>query len=228
MSRRSFSVVHQEGRVIDDLDTSTPWYSADHSTDNNDRTSEGMPEWEELSDAYVCERQEVSSHDGVKVPLTILYSREAWKKSESPGMLIGYGAYGEALDKSWCTNRLSMLDRGWVIAFADVRSVIKTISCDIMVFDMIIRVSFFGFRGGGGGDFSWHKSGTGSLKLNSIQDFIYCANYLMDKGYVHRHHLAAIGYSAGALLPAAAMNMHPSLFQAAILKVRCITNAFSP
>ncbi|KAF3518001.1 hypothetical protein DY000_02063401 [Brassica cretica] len=202
VSRRSFSVVHQEGRVTDDLDTSTPWYSADHSTDNNDRTNEGksgeldsgVPKWEELSDAYVCERQEVSSHDGVEVPLTILYSREAWKKSESPGILIGYGAYGEALDKSWCTNRLSMLDRGWVIAFADV-------------------------RGGGGGDFSWHKSGTGSLKLNSVHDFIYCANYLMDKGYVHRHHLAAIGYSAGALLPAAAMNMHPSLFQAAILKV---------
>lgn len=142
MSRRSFSVVHQEGRVTDDLDTSTPWYSADHSTDNNDRTNEGksgeldsgVPKWEELSDAYVCERQEVSSHDGVEVPLTILYSREAWKKSESPGILIGYGAYGEALDKSWCTNRLSMLDRGWVIAFADVRSVIKTIiMCDIMV-----------------------------------------------------------------------------------------------
>ncbi|KAF8074245.1 hypothetical protein N665_1117s0001 [Sinapis alba] len=206
VSRRSFSIVHQEGRVTDDLDSSTPWYSADHSTDNsgerNDRISEGqsgqsdsgMPKWEELSDAYVCERQEVTSHDGVEVPLTILYSREAWKKSESPGILIGYGAYGEALDKSWCTNRLSMLDRGWVIAFADV-------------------------RGGGGGDFSWHKSGTGSLKLNSVQDFIYCANYLMDKGYVHRHHLAAIGYSAGALLPAAAMNMHPSLFQAAVLKV---------
>ncbi|KAG2322656.1 hypothetical protein Bca4012_057352 [Brassica carinata] len=192
VSRRSFSIVHQEGSVID------------HSTDNiiNDRTNEGqsgrldshMPKWEELSDAYVCERQEVTSHDGVEVPLTILYSREAWKKSESPGILIGYGAYGEALDKSWCTNRLSMLDRGWVIAFADV-------------------------RGGGGGDFSWHKSGTGSLKPSSVQDFIYCANYLMDKGYVHRHHLAAIGYSAGALLPAAAMNMHPSLFQAAILKV---------
>lgn len=36
---------------------------------------------------------------------------------------------------------------------------------------------------------------------------------------MHRHHLAAIGYSAGAILPAAAMNMHPSLFQAAVLKV---------
>ncbi|KAJ4874619.1 Prolyl oligopeptidase family protein [Raphanus sativus] len=190
VSRRSFSIVHQEGRVTDDLDdSSTPWYSADHSLDS------GVPKWEELSDAYVCESQQVSSHDGVEVPLTVLYSREAWKKSESPGILIGYGAYGEALDKSWCTNRLSMLDRGWVIAFADVRG------------------------GGGGGDFSWHKSGTGSFKVNSVQDFIYCAKYLMDKGYVHRHRLAAIGHSAGALLPAAAMNIHPSLFQAAILKV---------
>ncbi|KFK41330.1 hypothetical protein AALP_AA2G115900 [Arabis alpina] len=207
VSKRSFSIVQQkEGRVIDNSDSSMPRYSADHSIDNsgqcNDRTSEGkgwqldsqMPKWEDLSDAYVCERQEVSSHDGVDVPLTILYSREVWKKNESPGILIAYGAYGEALDKSWCTNRLSMLDRGWVIAFADV-------------------------RGGAGGDFSWHKSGTRSLKHNSIQDYIYSANYLIEKGFVHRHHLAAIGYSAGSILPAAAMNMHPSLFRAAILKV---------
>ncbi|KAG7589464.1 Peptidase S9A N-terminal domain [Arabidopsis suecica] len=206
VSRRLFSIVQQEGGVLDNSDSSKPWYSADRSIENsgqlNERTSEGedgqldsrMPKWEDSSDAYVCERQEVSSHDGVEVPLTILYSREAWKKSESPGMLIGYGAYGEVLDKSWCTNRLSMLDRGWVIAFADV-------------------------RGGGSGDFSWHKSGTRSLKHNSIQDFIYSAKYLIEKGYVHRHHLAAIGYSAGAILPAAAMNMHPSLFQAVILKV---------
>lgn len=137
VSRRLFSIVQQEGGVLDNSDSSKPWYSADRSIENsgklNDRTSEGedgqldsrMPKWEESSDAYVCERQEVSSHDGVEVPLTILYSREAWKKSESPGILIGYGAYGEVLDKSWCTNRLSMLDRGWVIAFADVRSVTK-------------------------------------------------------------------------------------------------------
>ncbi|KAG7651074.1 Peptidase S9A N-terminal domain [Arabidopsis thaliana x Arabidopsis arenosa] len=206
VSRRLFSIVQQEGGVVDNSDSSKPWYTADRSTENNgqlnDRTSEGedgqldsrMPKWEDLSDTYVCERQEVSSHDGVEVPLTILYSREAWKKSESPGMLIGYGAYGEVLDKSWCTNRLSMLDRGWVIAFADV-------------------------RGGGSGEFSWHKSGTRSLKQNSIQDFIYSAKYLVEKGYVHRHHLAAVGYSAGAILPAAAMNMRPSLFQAVILKV---------
>lgn len=129
--------MQQEGGLIDNSDSSTKWYSADRFIENhgkvNDRTSEGldgqldsrMRKWDDLSDAYICERREVSSHDGVEVPLTILYSREAWKKSESPGILLGYGAYGEALDKSWCTNRLSMLDRGWVIAFADVRSVIK-------------------------------------------------------------------------------------------------------
>lgn len=125
VSRRSFSIVHQEEERL--------MRPMENSSQLNDRTTEGqggqldsqMPKWEDLSDSYVCERLEVSSHDGVEVPLTILYSREAWKKSESPGILIGYGAYGEALDKSWCTNRLSMLDRGWVIAFTDVRSVIR-------------------------------------------------------------------------------------------------------
>ena len=77
--------------------------------------------WKDFSDAYCCERKEVISHDGVEVPLTILYSREAWKKGQSPGLLQGYGAYGEVLDKNWCSDRLSLLDRGWVVAFADVR-----------------------------------------------------------------------------------------------------------
>ena len=51
----------------------------------------------------------------------ILYSREAHIHGESPGILYGYGAYGEDLDKSWCSDRLSLLARGWVLAFADVR-----------------------------------------------------------------------------------------------------------
>jgi hypothetical protein len=50
-----------------------------------------------------------------------LFSREAHIHGESPGVLFGYGAYGEDLDKSWCSDRLSLLARGWVLAFADVR-----------------------------------------------------------------------------------------------------------
>lgn len=72
---------------------------------------------------------------------------------------------------------------------------------------------------GGGGDSSWHKSGSGLYKQNSIDDFISCANYLVSENFVNRHHLSAIGLSAGSLLLGAAINMCPDLFRAVILKV---------
>lgn len=74
-------------------------------------------------------------------------------------------------------------------------------------------------RGGGGDSSSWHKSGTGQNKQNSIRDFVSCAQYLVNEEFVHRHRLGGIAHSAGSLLLGAAMNMHPDLFRAAILKV---------
>ena len=80
-------------------------------------------------------------------------------------------------------------------------------------------------RGGAGFDPSWHKSGTGLHKLNSIHDFVSCGKYLVNKGYVHTYKLGAVGDSAGSLLVGAAMNMYPELFRAAILKVNSFWNA---
>ncbi|XP_016202941.1 uncharacterized protein LOC107643729 isoform X2 [Arachis ipaensis] len=150
--------------------------------------------WKDLSRIYCLQREEVISHDGVKVPLTIVYSRELWQQDKSPGLLVGYGAYGEDLDKGWCSDRLSLLDRGWVVAFADV-------------------------RGGGGGNSSWHRSGSGLNKHNSILDFVSCGNYLVSEGYVQSDQLGAIAWSAGCVVVGAAMNMYPQLFRSAILKV---------
>lgn len=81
-------------------------------------------------------------------------------------------------------------------------------------------------RGGGGADSSWHKSGSGLYKINSIHDFISCGNYLANEGYVCRDRLGAIGYSAGCLLLGAAVNLYPKLFRAAILKVYTIQQYF--
>lgn len=75
-------------------------------------------------------------------------------------------------------------------------------------------------RGGGGDDSSWHKSGSGLNKKNSVYDFVACADYLVNEGYVHRDRVGAIGFSAGCLVVGAAINMYPDLFRAAILKVR--------
>ncbi|PON76732.1 Peptidase S9A, prolyl oligopeptidase [Trema orientale] len=193
MSRRRFSVIQQEEvkDVSCEVDTEQLF---DFKPDGKEISQYSESQrWKDFSNAYCCETKEVISHDGTGVPLTILYSQTAWQKGQSPGLLQGYGAYGEVLDKSWCTNRLSFLDRGWVVAFADVR--------------------------GGGGDTSWHRSGSGLYKKNSILDFVSCANFLLNEEYIHRHRLGAIGYSAGGLLLGAAINMYPNLFRAAILKV---------
>lgn len=203
MMRKTYSIVQQEEVVgiTANAGSSSPTYEREISSlvytqrdEEKDVENDELQGWSRISDSYSCEAMGVVSHDGVIIPLTILYSKKAHQKGQSPGILLGYGAYGDVLDKSWSDDRLSLLDRGWVVAFADV-------------------------RGGAGSDPSWHKSGSGLQKSNSIYDFVSCGNYLINEGYVHRCQLGAVGESAGALLVGAAVNMFPELFRAAILNV---------
>ncbi|RZC45284.1 hypothetical protein C5167_038231 [Papaver somniferum] len=161
---------------------------------SNEVRSEDDQLWNDLSEFYACEQYDVSSHDGVLVPLTIVYSRKYRQDGLSPGLLHGHGAYGELLDKRWRSELKSLLDRGWVIAYADV-------------------------RGGGGKGTKWHLDGRRTKKQNGINDYISCAKFLLDKEIVHQNRLGAWGYSAGGLLVASAINMQPDLFRAAVLKV---------
>lgn len=131
MSRHTCSIVHQEEVNCHSVGQSCiPTFVLNknkskiqeaHSDNKECATNFNSQRWKDFSHVYCCQRAEVISHDGERVPLTIAYSRESWKKGQSPGLLVGYGAYGEDLDKSWCSDRLSLLDRGWVVAFADVR-----------------------------------------------------------------------------------------------------------
>ncbi|XP_078430569.1 prolyl oligopeptidase family protein isoform X2 [Wolffia australiana] len=149
--------------------------------------------WNGLSEYYACDYYDVPSEGGVMVPLTTVYSRKH-KKEGSPGLLHGHGAYGEVLDKAWRYELKSLLDRGWVVAYADV-------------------------RGSGGRGKQWHHDGRGAKKQNSIKDYVSCAQFLIDKGIVQDGKLAGCGYSAGGLLVASAINKCPDLFRAAVLKV---------
>uniref|UniRef100_A0A8I6YGP8 Prolyl endopeptidase n=1 Tax=Hordeum vulgare subsp. vulgare TaxID=112509 RepID=A0A8I6YGP8_HORVV len=192
MRKKTFTIVDQE--EVTGLCSSlyTVGQSNVSSIQQNLQFIEDSQSWSDLSKLLSCERVQVVSHDGVSIPLVILYSREAHIHGESPGILYGYGAYGEDLDKSWCSDRLSLLARGWVLAFADVR---------------------------GGGDPSWHLAGTKTNKINSIQDFAACGMHLIKEGLVHESRLCAMGCSAGGLLVGAVVNMLPNLFSAAVLKV---------
>ncbi|KAK9228209.1 hypothetical protein WN944_021158 [Citrus x changshan-huyou] len=160
----------------------------------NELKSDSDNLWNDLSEFYSCEQYDVPSHDGISVPLTIIYSPKYKKENQNPGLLHGHGAYGELLDKRWRSELKSLLDRGWVVAFADV-------------------------RGGGGGGKKWHHDGRRTKKLNSIKDFISCARFLIEKEIVKEHKLAGWGYSAGGLLVAAAINCCPDLFRAVVLEV---------
>ncbi|XP_042377444.1 protease 2-like [Zingiber officinale] len=200
MEKQDFTVLHQEevvglnGQVKSSSSDTTVFPNVGITEFQKDQYSDKRKwkRWTGLSEAFSCERIEVVSHDGFMVPLTILCAQKTKHNGESPCLLHGYGAYGEVLDKSWCSDHISLLLRGWILAYADVR---------------------------GGGEGSSHQSGTRALKMNSIYDFVACGTYLVDKGFVHKNRLAAIGCSAGGLLVGAAINMHQNLFSAAILKV---------
>lgn len=124
MSNKKVHIVHQE--VLGISGDCNDGVRCDHSeingfdfenfTDESKMRIPGSP-----FGSYSCESVEVISHDGIKVPLTIVYSPKVKRNGKSPGVLQGYGAYGETLDKSWQAEGSTLLDRGWVIAYADVR-----------------------------------------------------------------------------------------------------------
>lgn len=106
--------------------------SSSRSTDPENDVKNEDNLWNDLSEYYGCEHYEVASSDGISVPLTIVYSRKCKQENLNPGLLHGHGAYGEILDKRWRSELKSLLDRGWVIAYADVRFVF-TISITAML-----------------------------------------------------------------------------------------------
>jgi protease II len=127
LRKRTFTILHQEEVTTLSANLGSLGFQSNASSiQQNLHLVENSQSWSDLSKLFSCQRTEVISHDGVPIPLVILYSREAHCHGESPGILYGYGAYGEDLDKSWCSERLSLLSRGWVLAFADVRYVQPT------------------------------------------------------------------------------------------------------
>ncbi|CAN4122009.1 unnamed protein product [Withania somnifera] len=170
MSRRMFSVIQQE-EVIN-VSHNTKYRSNNGERSRNEFLDTPLKKehniqniqvqkWSDFAEIYSCQEKEVISHDGARIPITILFSRKAHKKGQSPGFLHGCGAYGEVLDKSWCADRLSLLDRGWVIA--DVRvgvweaakwvAKIRDKTCNWCSFSVILHTNMSGGHFGESGRF---------------------------------------------------------------------------
>jgi len=144
---------------------------------------------------YRTERIFATSHDGVEIPMSIVYKKELLKKDGSnPALLYGYGSYGFSIDPSFSSMFLSLIDRGFVLAYAHI-------------------------RGSSTMGRSWYEDGKYLKKKNTFLDFISCAKKLIEDKYTSPDKLAIEGRSAGGLLMGATLNMAPELFKAAIAGV---------
>lgn len=143
---------------------------------------------------YVSERLEAKAADGTSVPISIVYKKGLKQNGASPLLLQGYGSYGISEDVNFSTSRLSLLDRGLVIAIAHI-------------------------RGGGELGKPWHDSGRMMNKKTTFTDFITVAEHLIAKKYTQRDRLAIMGGSAGGLLMGAVTNLRPDLFKGVVAVV---------
>ena len=131
------------------------------------------------------------SADGTEVPLSIVMRTDLTQNGENPTLVDGYGAYGISISPSFSPTRLAWLERGGVYAECHAR---------------------------GGGEFGedWHFAAHIATKQHTIDDFVGCAQYLIDNRYTTPAKLAGSGTSAGGVTIGNAIVQHPELFRAAL------------
>jgi oligopeptidase B len=142
---------------------------------------------------YATERTWATAPDGERVPLSLVYRRDR-AKAPGPALLLGYGSYEASSDPEFSSPRVSLLDRGFLVAIAHV-------------------------RGGGELGRRWYEHGKLEHKRNTFTDFVACAEHLVEEGWTSPAQLAARGGSAGGLLMGAVVNLRPDLFGAIVAEV---------
>jgi oligopeptidase B len=141
---------------------------------------------------YVTERIYTTARDGARVPVSIVYKKGTGRPA--PLLLTGYGSYGSSSDPTFSSDRLSLIDRGFVFAIAHI-------------------------RGGSEMGRAWYENGRQLQKKNTFNDFIDVADDLIRLGYTKSDRLFARGASAGGLLMGAVVNARPELWRGVIAGV---------
>lgn len=131
------------------------------------------------------------SRDNKDVPITIVHKRGMPLDGNNPTLLKAYGGAGVVSSPSFSAGLLSFLEKGGVYAFAEI-------------------------RGGGEKGLKWAKDGAGMKKMNSFNDFIDAAEYLIKEKYTSPNKLAITGGSYGGLVVGVAMTKRPELFKVAV------------
>jgi oligopeptidase B len=143
---------------------------------------------------YETARLWAEARDGVKVPISIMWKKGTKMDGKAPMLLYAYGSYGASMTPNFSTNRLSLVDRGMIYAIAHI-------------------------RGGSELGEKWRQEGRMFKKVNTFNDFVDSAKWLIGQKYTSPDRLVIQGGSAGGLLMGAVMNQAPELFRASIVQV---------
>ncbi len=143
---------------------------------------------------YEAKRIWAPARDGKQVPISLVYRKGLKLDGQAPLLLYAYGSYGASMAPTFSSSRLSLLDRGVVYGIAYI-------------------------RGGGELGEEWREQGRMMQKLNTFNDFIDSADYLVKNKYTSNTGLVIQGGSAGGLLMGAVANMRPDFFKAVVAQV---------
>jgi len=147
----------------------------------------------DFSDCEVL-REFATSRDGTRIPVNIIRRKNTKLDGKNPVLLLGYGGYGVSFSPFFWPRLRVWLDMGGVAVIANLR---------------------------GGGEYGeeWHKAGNLTKKQNVFDDFIACAEYLVETKYTTPQRLCIEGGSNGGLLMGAALTQRPDLFRAVVSHV---------
>ena len=174
----------------------TPSEVWDYNLDHRGRTLRKRQEIPSGHDpaAYVTRRLFAPGFDGETIPISLLHHKDTPIDGTAPALVYGYGAYGIAIPAAFSSNRLSLVDRGFVFAIAHV-------------------------RGGTEKGWRWYRAGKLANKPNTFRDFIAVVEFLIAKRWAAPTKVIAQGGSAGGMLMGAIANQRPDLFAGIIAEV---------
>ena len=146
------------------------------------------------ADRYSTRQLRARGEDGVDIPISIVHLKSTPLDGSAPLLLYAYGAYGHPMPAAFSTHRLSLIDRGFIYAIAHI-------------------------RGGTEKGYAWYRTAKFKQKKNTFNDFIACADYLIEQKLSYRGGVAIHGGSAGGMTIGNAINIAPELFNTALAEV---------
>jgi prolyl oligopeptidase len=130
----------------------------------------------------------IKTHDGLDLPVSIIYNKDMVKNGKNRTIITAYGAYGY-LDEPFfnVVNLMWVLDGG-IYVTAHV-------------------------RGGGAKGEAWYKGGYKATKSNSWKDVNSTTEYLIKEGYTSPDFIGLTGTSAGGITVSGAVFERPELYK---------------